>query len=523
MSQTVPILAPVASVHRGDDISGGFATGVRFFAALAGFWAILLWNLEGYWSTIPQYSFGWLVPLLTVVLIAGRWKDRPGCDAPAYPGIAMGVMVVAALLVLPTWVLIQPNSDWRFVTWFLAFETLVLTFGMIYLGFGSRAVQHFLTPLLVFLTCVPWPFSIEWLVIQDLTRFVVGSAIDILNLLGVGALQHGNLIEVSSGSLDVTEACSGIRSLQSSLMVSVFLGEFYRLGVLKRIGLAVTGMAVAVVCNVVRATFIAYLAARKGMDVSADWHDSAGMTIMVICFICVWGVAVVLSRHETGAVRAPGTAGQGRISWRLSGLLGVWFLTVMVATEAWYWRHESKPAITWDFRWPQEMSGFRKSPLSDVTTEELQFDSGSWAEWQAADGTGRVAFFLKWKPGASRSRLPSRAHRPEVCLAAIGYTLDADLGMVNVTAAGTDIPFEHYVFEKDGVPVNVFFCVWQDHPRTEAGEVVPNWSRYAGFLFALEGQRRISQQMLEFAMYGPLSPEAALEKFRREMGGLIVN
>ncbi len=502
---------------------GVFSNGLRFFAALAGFWAILLWNLEGYWSTIPQYSFGWLVPLLTAVLFAGRWKDRPAPRAPAYPGIAVCLLVITALLVLPTWVLEQPNSDWRLVSWFLAFETLLLTLGLIYLGFGSRVLLHFLPPLLFFLTCVPWPFNIEWLVIQDLTRLVVGTSIDILNLIGVGAVQRGTLIQVSSGSLDVTEACSGIRSLQSSFMISLFLGEFYRLDVLKRIGLSLTGMAVAVFCNIVRASFLSYVAARKGMDVSADLHDSAGVTILVICFICVWIIAFSLSsRNEAGPVTRPLASGKPAISLRPPILLGLWFLTVMSGTEAWYRLHESKPMITWRFRWPKEMPGYQPVPASPNMVRLLQFDTGSGAEWKAADGTVRDVFFMTWKPGVSRSRLPSRGHRPEICLTDIDFNLEADLGMTTATVNGIDIPFEHYLFDKDGIQVNVFYCVWQDHPRAEAGEVLPNWSRDAGFLFALRGQRSISQQVLEFAMYGPFSPDQALLKFRSELKDLVV-
>ena len=254
MESTLPLEEPASSRAA---IGFAVSNGVRFLVALGGFWAILLWNMEGYWSTIPQYSYGWLGPALMLVLIGGRWRDRParsavgGCKSdpipettnmfattisaappglgrnaagtgglrrpatfwqgsptlqpPRFPSsssalrakisgfagsgdwggrrVALWLIGVAGFIVLPTWVLEQPNSDWRMVTWLLAFETLGLTAGLIYLGFGRRALLHFLPPLLFLLTCVPWPFDIEWPVIQNLTRFVVGVSIDILNLL----------------------------------------------------------------------------------------------------------------------------------------------------------------------------------------------------------------------------------------------------------------------------------------------------------------------------------------------------
>jgi hypothetical protein len=62
-----------------------------------------------------------------------------------------------------------------------------------------------------------------------------------LNLFHISAVQHGNVIEVKTGLLGIDEACSGIRSLQATLMVSLFLGELYRAATLRRVVLIVCG------------------------------------------------------------------------------------------------------------------------------------------------------------------------------------------------------------------------------------------------------------------------------------------
>ena len=57
-------------------------------------------------------------------------------------------------------------------------------------------------------------------------QVVAWVTVGLLNLSHIAALQHGNLIEVKSGILGIDEACSGVRSLQASVMVAFFLANF---------------------------------------------------------------------------------------------------------------------------------------------------------------------------------------------------------------------------------------------------------------------------------------------------------
>ena len=59
----------------------------------------------------------------------------------------------------------------------------------------------------------------------------------------------------------VDEACSGIRSFDATLMISLFLGELYRFGLLRRIGLVGFGVALAFGCNIVRTLILAWVSA----------------------------------------------------------------------------------------------------------------------------------------------------------------------------------------------------------------------------------------------------------------------
>ena len=83
--------------------------------------------------------------------------------------------------------------------------------------------------------------------IQGLMRMVAHVAAETAMLLGIPAQVEGNLIRVSNGLVGVNEACSGIRSLQTSLMIGLLFGELKRLSVLRRVALVACAVGIALV------------------------------------------------------------------------------------------------------------------------------------------------------------------------------------------------------------------------------------------------------------------------------------
>src|SRR2546423_377825 len=83
-------------------------------------------------------------------------------------------------------------------------------------------------------------------------RVVANLTVEALGWFNIPALQRGNLIEISTGVVGIDEACSGIRSFQSTLMAALFLGELYLLKWHRRLLLLVGGVALSFCLNVVR-------------------------------------------------------------------------------------------------------------------------------------------------------------------------------------------------------------------------------------------------------------------------------
>jgi hypothetical protein len=99
-------------------------------------WFLLLKNLSLYWSADPQYSFGWFGPLLCAYLFFGCWLSRPPIEPASWAGAKWGFWI-ATLALLPTWLVEQPNPDWRGLSWLLTMEIVLLTLCAIY-SVGGR-------------------------------------------------------------------------------------------------------------------------------------------------------------------------------------------------------------------------------------------------------------------------------------------------------------------------------------------------------------------------------------------------
>src|SRR5204862_2368965 len=115
------------------------------------------------------------------------------------------------------------------------------------------------------------------------------------------AQREGTLIRVTNGLVGVNEACSGVRSLQTSLMIGLLFGELKRLSSSRRIVLIGGAIVIALVANFLRAVFLVWIAAAKGILEVSQWHNIAGYTIVALVFIGTLGLAYLLGRRKHSA------------------------------------------------------------------------------------------------------------------------------------------------------------------------------------------------------------------------------
>jgi exosortase len=490
------------------------------FVVFGVLWCMLIAHLLQHWISNAQYNFGWLVPAACVYLFAMRWRTRPPTQA-AQSAIASWVFWVAGFGLLPTWLIAQANPDWRLIGWLLAIEIVALSLGAIYLLGGRSWLGHFAFSVCFIFLSVPWPDAAEGLVIQGLTQAAAGVTVATLNLFHIAAVQHGNLIEVRTGLLGIDEACSGIRSLQATIVVSLFLGELYRASALRRIAIVIGGALIAFLCNVGRTFVLGAVAAKDGVESISTWHDPLGFAILFICVLLVWGCARLISGSPRTLLHAKAAPARA-FPQRLALGLGAWVLLTIAGTEFWYRKNETGGKPQWSVTWPADKTDFSEVNLSELEASSLACDEKRAAEWTNADGSHWTAYFFTWAEGPARSRILARMHRPENCLPAAGYQLREDRGAITVEAKNLLIPFHVLDFENAGEKVYVFFCLWEnrskqpDHPRFQ-----DKWTRFARLESVVLGDRNLGQQVLEIVVSGYDKPEEAEAALRKEIAAMV--
>lgn len=479
------------------------------------------------WSINAQYAFGWTVPFLIIYLLAERWKTRPATSVCQHRGLVLGALSLLAISLLPARVVQEAAPDWRLVGWAMAAAVVGLSLGAVYLAGGSPWFKHFAFPIFFFLIAVPWPVPIEQSVIQHLMRSVAGICVETLGWLGIPATQHGNVIETGGAVVGVEEACSGVRSLQTTLMASLFLGELFRFGLSRRFILIGGGLFLAFVCNAGRALALVWITASKGTEAVEKWHDSIGLSVLIVtmCGLALLGAAL---RGRGAALPA---AVPGNVSSRrphvisrglLTGLL-IWLASIEAGTEIWYRSHEMHTAKVrpWSVELPVQKAHFREIALPQTTRAILRYDEAHSATWSENDGSQWSLVFLRWLPGRASVQL-ARAHGPEICLPASGSILLSDLGFKPLRTSKIELLTHAYIFAYRSGQLYVFYCLSEDQRLGDKGPGITGSLTPSKRMRAVwTGRRNQGQQVLEVAISGPRDASEAEAAAVRVLGDVI--
>jgi len=258
----------------------------------------IVFHLALQWWQDPNFSHGFFVPAFSIFVL---WRDRSRLlSLPRQPS-SWGLLIVAfSMCVLIVGVLGAELFLSRV-------SLLLLLAGLIVVFFGTGYFRAVLFPLSFLLLMIPIPTIVFNQITLPLQILASKAAAAFLPWLGVPVLREGNIINLPAMSLEVAEACSGIRSLVSLVTLAAIYG--YAVSSMKwlRVALVLAAVPIAVVANSLRIVVTGLLVQYWSPDKAEGFfHSFSGLLMFLASLAMLFVLQQALVRGYRGRRRSRG-------------------------------------------------------------------------------------------------------------------------------------------------------------------------------------------------------------------------
>jgi exosortase len=164
---------------------------------------------------------------------------------------------------------------------------------LVLLNFGLAHLRVVAVPLALLFLTGRAPAPLITAISLPLQLLAAKVATGCLATLGIPVLREGNVIVLARTSLEVAEACSGLRSFEALLIMSGILAYLSRSSVWKGAALVLLSVPIAVVVNVGRVTITGIMAQYFGRRAAEGfYHSFTGW----LAFVVAMGLLFLVSR-----------------------------------------------------------------------------------------------------------------------------------------------------------------------------------------------------------------------------------
>lgn len=248
----------------------------------------VIYKLVMDWMTDDNYSHGFLIPVISGYLI---WQDRKRlAEIPIAPANAGVIFLILSLLFF-----VVTNLGAELFT--MRFSMLFAIWSAIIFLAGWAMAKALFYPIIYLVFMIPLPAIIWNKIAFPLKLFATRMAVSVIKMIQIPVYAEGNIIHLANTTLEVVDACSGLRSLTSLLALSAAFALISEHSRLKKIILFLSAVPIAILVNIIRLSSTAALARQYGAKVAEGFlHEMSGIVIFFLALIMTYGVHVLLSR-----------------------------------------------------------------------------------------------------------------------------------------------------------------------------------------------------------------------------------
>jgi exosortase len=249
------------------------------------------------WWDDPNYGHGFLVPAFAAYIL---WRERGRRREIAIHESNWGLPIMfAAIGMLLLGILGSEHFTARF-------SALILISGIVVFVAGWQALRSVSFPMAYLIFMIPLPAIIYYQLTFPLQILASRLGESGLVALGVRAVREGNLLILPNCTLEVVEACSGVRSLLS--LVAVVVGYVYLVepAIWKRCILIALTIPIVIASNGLRLVSAGLLSFLIGPETdSGVVHAGLGLIVFVLAFLSIVLIHRLLRRLTAKHVLVP--------------------------------------------------------------------------------------------------------------------------------------------------------------------------------------------------------------------------
>src|SRR5450755_4932067 len=259
-------------------------------------YAPILYRMGVQWATDENMGHGFFVPIVAGYI---AWQRKDLLLATPRGSSVWG-------LVLIVWAGLQALAATLGAELFTARLAFVMAvFGAILFTGGKRRLMVLLFPLLLLLFMIPIPQILYARLTLSLQMLASELGEFLISAMGIPVIRTGNLLELPSQTLDIADACSGIRSLLSLAFLSLVYASFCDKRPWMRWALLAATVPIAIGANAIRVALTGLLSEIDTKLAQGAYHEMEGYIVFVVA------VAALLVTHRliSFAARRFGHAG----------------------------------------------------------------------------------------------------------------------------------------------------------------------------------------------------------------------
>jgi len=243
--------------------------------------------IERWWND-SNYSHGFLVPLISGFLIWRQRQELAACQQSSHWfGLAMILFGMLGVVV--------GNAGSEYFT--VRVSLVITLFGLVLYLFGMEITRRVWFAIFMLLFMIPVPAVVYFSATFPMQLLASKVAVSAMDILGIPVARQGNIIHLPETSLEVAEACSGLRSLISLLAMGAIYAYLSQRRFWAQAVLFVGTIPMAVAGNISRVFVTALITYAWGTDTTTEpLHTIMGAMVFVVAFVLLLICGAILRR-----------------------------------------------------------------------------------------------------------------------------------------------------------------------------------------------------------------------------------